>query len=258
MKGKGLGENARAFFAADDAGFGVMFIRRLHLFYNSIYSFNATGPIPGKFTQRNFEKFMSTKTGNGGQAPGGDDDATKIEQSGTDDGDEAGNSGGNNDNDNSDGEGKTKTKQIVFQSQAELDALITKRIARATKDAQEKAKLTETERLERERDDARAEVIERDLRDSFVDETGIEPAKARRYFRMYRDDIETDDKGKALNLKDVIATLKKEFPAEFGNPKSGPGKGKGDGAPGNGGDGKAVGGDMNAALRQMAGVKSSI
>lgn len=144
-----------------------------------------------------------------------------------------------------------KAGQIVFNSQKELDDMIARRINRAIKKADDDAKLTKEQLLEKERDEAKAQVLERDIRDDFVEATGLPIGPGRRIFRMYRDDIETDDKGKATNLKDVVANAKKEFPDLF---KAGGGggerKGKGDG--GAGSDQK-IGGDMNSALRKMAG-----
>jgi hypothetical protein len=101
--------------------------------------------------------------------------------------------------------------------------------------------------LEKERDDAKAEVRERDLRDDFIAATGLAAGPARRLFAAFRDDLDIDEKGKATNLKDVVKSAQKEFPGMFGKAIV---TGGGDGGKG---DGTKVGGDMNSALRRMAG-----
>lgn len=133
-------------------------------------------------------------------------------------------------------------------TQAELDALISKRVNRATKDAADKAKLSETELLKKERDEAKAEVRDRDSKDNFAIASGLDLGKATRLFAMYKDDIEYDDAGKATNMKDVVATAKKEWPELFGKRKV---EGSADGGSGSG-EGQGAGGGMNSILRSMA------
>lgn len=175
-------------------------------------------------------------------------------------GTQTGGQGGNGNADDKAGKGETQPKgddagddkagQIVFASQKDFDAVIQRRIDRALKSEKEKAELSETDRLKKDAADARAEVRERDLRDDFVAKTNLPAGQAQRLFKMYRDDIDTDDNGKATNLDDVIKSAKKDFPDMFKPaPKV---KGGGDGSEGTDG-GKAVAGDMNAALRRMAG-----
>lgn len=138
---------------------------------------------------------------------------------------------------------------VTFKSQADLDAVIKRRVDRALKDEKAKAELSETDRLKKDAEDARAEVKERDLRDDFVAKSGLTVSAGQRLFKMFRDDLDVDDNGKATNLDAVLKDAKKEFPTLFG--KAGViDAGKGDGAAGND---KAAGGDMNSALRRMAG-----
>lgn len=184
------------------------------------------------------------------------------EQPGADTGaDDKGGKGGNGNADEKPGNKTEKPKgddddkpgRVTFESQADLDAVIQRRVDRALKAEKAKAELSETDRLKKDAEDARAEVRERDLRDDFVAKTNLPAGQAQRLFKMYRDDIDTDDNGRATNLDDVIKSAKKDFPDMFKPaPKV---KGGGDGSDGTDG-GKAIAGDMNAALRHMAGRKS--
>jgi hypothetical protein len=186
---------------------------------------------------------------NDGTTPGANDGAEK-DKSGTGDAGRIDNADDKTDksqkaSDDDDG----KAGQVVFKSQKELDDLIARRINRATKDANDKAKLTETQRLEKERDDALQLVRDRDLKDEFISQLGIAHGPASRLYKAYKDDIDIDDKGKPANLGDVIKQAKADWPALFRKVD-----GKGDGSQGSGGsDGKAITGDMNSALRKMAG-----
>lgn len=188
---------------------------------------------------------------NGGQ-PGADDSAET--KSAEQDGNAAGKNAGSNDDDEDDDEGGGSDKDdkagvITFKSQAELNALIQRRVDRATKKIADDAKLTKEQILERERDEALKLVRERDLKDDFELASGLDKAKAARLFRMYRDDFDVDDKGRVLNMKDVLKSAKADFPELFKVVN-----GKGDGGSGSGdGSGKPIDGDMNATLRKMAG-----
>lgn len=179
---------------------------------------------------------------NNGEQPGGD---AADQNAGTVDGDAAGKKAGD---ESKDGDEGTGDKPVTFASQAELDRIIQGRVDRALRKANEDKALTETQKLTKERDDLQKGLLERDLKDAFVTESGLDVAKGSRIFRMYRDDIETDKDGKATNLKTVIASAKKEFPDIFGTKP-----GNGDGGKGSGDDGKPAGGGMNDILRQMAG-----
>lgn len=194
--------------------------------------------------------------GDNGENPGVDDDANK---SGTNNGDAAGNAGDKSDK----GKGKggkddkddddDKSGQIVFKSQKDLDAVIEKRLERERKKAADDAKLTNEQRLEKERDEALKLVSDRDRRDDFIAEIGLPYAKAVKLYGIFRDDIETNDKGKATNMADVVKKAKSDWPELFtdsGDKRRH--RGKGDGGSGKG-EGEGTGDDMNAALRQMAG-----
>lgn len=181
---------------------------------------------------------------------GGNDDASRNA---------SGNGNGGKDGTGKDGKGSGNDKsgggdaagKIVFESQADLDALIQRRIARATKKLEDDAKLTAEEKLQKERDEALALVRERDMRDEFVAKADVSPAVAQRIFKAYRDEIEVNDVGKATNLDEILKMAKKEMPQVFAK-HSGIKPGGGDGGSGTGGDG-TTGGDMNSALRRMAG-----
>lgn len=210
---------------------------------------------PGNLiTAKEFENMPNAD----GEKPGGDDTAgTKSgEQNGDAAGKKAGSKSGDDDDDSDDDDepsgkpdDKSKAGQIVFKSQADLDKIIQKRVDRALKKSEDEAKLSKEQLLEKERDDAKAEVRERDLKDDFELASGLEKAKATRLFKMYRDDMDVDDKGKVTNMKDVVKQAKADFPEMFQTVK-----GKGDGGGGSGdGSGKVADGDMNSTLRKMAG-----
>lgn len=195
---------------------------------------------------------------NDGSQPGADDSAGKKsgEQNGDAAGKKAGSKSGGKDDDDSDddeddgeaGDGKSKEEKKSY-SQAEIDAIVKRRVERATKKAADDAKLSKEQLLEKERDDAKAEVRERDLKDDFEIASGLDKQKATRLFRMYRDDFDLDDKGKVTNMKDIIKSAKADFPELFKVVN-----GKGDGGGGSGDkSGSAADGDMNAALRKMSG-----
>lgn len=188
-------------------------------------------------------------TGDNGENPGDDDTANK-KVGNANAGDKDADKSDKSDKGDDAGEAEKTPKAITFSSQKDLDDFVSRRVNRATKDRDDRAKLSKEQQLEKDLDEARAQVRDRDLKDEFVEATGIDSGRAGRLFRMYRDDIETDDKGHATNIKDVLITAKRDFPELFGKVRV---AGKADGGEGNGGNGKAVGGDMNAALRKMAG-----
>jgi cytochrome c1 len=149
-----------------------------------------------------------------------------------------------------DSDGDKKSPELISMTQDQLNDLVQKRVARATKDADDKAKLSKEQLLERERDEAKNELRVANLRDEFISAAGDIPyAQASKFFRMYRDDLEIDEKtGKATNLKDVLKTAKADWPQVF-KPDV---KGQGDLGGGSGGT-KPVGADMNANIRKLAG-----
>lgn len=192
---------------------------------------------------------LNTGADDSAQTKSGKDDANAGGKNAGSDKGKGQRSGTDDDDDDSDAAGKPKP--ITFSSQEELDRLIKKRVDRATKDANDKAQLSKEQLLEKERDDALALVRDRDLKDDFnaaATTAGLDASKSSKIFKMYRDDIDLDDKGRPTNLKDVVKAIKTDFPELFKPPV----KGGGDGGQGNGSDGKAVDGDMNATLRNMA------
>lgn len=104
-------------------------------------------------------------------------------------------------------------------TQADLDAALNKAQKdwdKKVKDAEEKAKLTESERLKAERDDALKQLRERDTRDSVIAEAekaGVKNPKL--FYNAYKSEFETDDKNKITNLKDVLESAKTESPELF-------------------------------------------
>lgn len=186
------------------------------------------------------------------------DDAGADKTGGSDNGDAAGNAADDATNKGKAGAGKPGAgkdeggdePKLQF-TQKELDDMFARRLARANRDAEDKAKLTKEQLLERERDDALSKVRNADARDSFIEASGIEYAKASKLFRMYRDDIEFDKSGKPENLKDVIATAKKEWPELFTVDKKR--LGGGDGGAGGSGNGESATQGMNQLIRERAG-----
>ena len=131
--------------------------------------------------------------------------------------------------------------QVVFKSKAEYDAevnrIVSNRLERDRKKIADDAKLTETQRLEKERDEANQRVAEADLKDSFiVANSDLSYANALKMFRYYRSELDVDDKGKITNLADIQKQMKQDFKPLF---PAGKPTGKGDGAAG-AGAGKAA------------------
>lgn len=90
------------------------------------------------------------------------------------------------------------------------------------KDAEEKAKLSEDERLKRERDDAVQQLRERDTRDFIIaqaEKSGVK--NPRLFYSAYKSEIETDDKGNVKNFQDVLDAAKADTPELFGDADSG-------------------------------------
>lgn len=158
--------------------------------------------------------------------------------------------------DKSSGKGKDKSSEGgdddqkpkgKMMSDDDINSIVQTRLARERKKDADNAKLTETERLTKERDEALTKAAESDIKDAFITESGLEYAKALKLFRMYRPDIETDDKNKPTNLKDVMKTARDEYPELF--PSKLP-KNKGDAA--KTGD-NSSGSSFNDAIRRRAG-----
>lgn len=145
--------------------------------------------------------------------------------------------------DDSAGDGK-----IVFDSKKDRDdyvnSIVTARLAREKKTAEETAKLSETQKLEKERDDANKKAAESDLKDNFIlANSDMGYATALKMFRYYRNDLDVDSAGKIVNLDDIKKTMrldfKELFPARV--------KGKSDG--GNGGNKAPASASMDSFLR---------
>ena len=198
---------------------------------------------------------MPNNDGENGLNPGGDDDANKQSDKGGKPAGDKGNKdkGGKgkddagDDDDDSDDDSKGEVKKSYTQKQ--IDDMINKRVARATQKLKDDAELSETDRLKKEAADARAEVRERDLKDEFETISGLDKAKSNRLFKMFRDDMDVDDKGKWTNKKEVMKMAKDEWPELFSKLS-----GKGDGGNGGGNNSeKPLNGDMNSAIRGLAG-----
>lgn len=150
------------------------------------------------------------------------------------------------DNSNDDDAGGDKPKGR-FVTDDEINDIVKRRLARATKDAEDKAQLSKEQLLERERDEAVKDLRVSNARDEFITASGIDYAKASRLFKVYKDELEFDDKGKVENLKDVLKSARADWPEWFGNEKP---KGGADLGGGNGDSGKKPNEGMNAIFRR--------
>ncbi|HEX8248986.1 MAG TPA: hypothetical protein VF599_12485 [Pyrinomonadaceae bacterium] len=87
-------------------------------------------------------------------------------------------------------------------------------------DAEAKAKLSDDERTKAELAETRAALRERDTRDTVVEaaeKAGVKNPKL--FYNAYKSELETDDKGKITNLKEVLETAKTESPELFAEVK---------------------------------------
>jgi hypothetical protein len=135
-------------------------------------------------------------------------------------------------------EPKPDDKPKTF-TQEEVNRLLAKEkrdAEKRAKDAEDKAKLSEDERTKAELADAKAQLAERDRRDTVkeaAEKAGIKNGKL--FYNAYKDELETDDKGKITNLTEVLEAAKAEAPELFGTPQK-PSPGSADAGAGN--DGK--------------------
>lgn len=120
-----------------------------------------------------------------------------------------------------DGAAAANTSGDKTFTQAELDAQIAaekKQWAADLKKEKERADMSETERAKAETADLRAQLRERDARDSVAGAAEAAGAKSgQRVYKIVSADLEFDNDGKITNLKDVIATAKTDFPELFQN-----------------------------------------
>lgn len=128
------------------------------------------------------------------------------------------------------GEGQPGTTQPKTFTQEELDAAIerAKREERgAAKKKEEDAQLSEGERLKQRAEAAETALRVREARDTFEDAArtagGSSPSKL---YRLYKDELEFDDKGKPTNIKELLVQAKGDYADEF-QPKRPPGSGDG-------------------------------
>lgn len=118
----------------------------------------------------------------------------------------------------------------------------------------EDAKLSDTERLTKERDELKAretawaaERRERDARDEVIEWAGSERVGARNpraLYKLLRDELEVDDKtGRVTNLDALLKLAKAEYPEQFGRAVGSADAGAGSRQPGGAFD-------MNAEIRR--------
>jgi hypothetical protein len=105
-------------------------------------------------------------------------------------------------------------------TQADLEAAEARGRKAALADAKKKedaGKLSAEEREKQRADDAESRLRQREARDvlegAAKDAGASNPTKL---YRLVKDELEFDDKGRPSNLKEVIAQAKRDFPDEFG------------------------------------------
>lgn len=85
------------------------------------------------------------------------------------------------------------------------------------KDAEDRAKLGEQERLAKDNEDLRTQLVERDTRDAVKAEASkLGASNPDAVYKLVKDEIERDDKGKIQNLDDVLSEAKDLYPELFG------------------------------------------
>lgn len=104
-------------------------------------------------------------------------------------------------------------------SQSDLDKAVAKALkdsAKKISDAEARAKLSEEERTKAEMDDLRLQIKERDARDAVnVAAAKLGVKNSSLVYKLVKDDLEFDDKGKISNLAEVFDSAKTEYPDLF-------------------------------------------
>jgi hypothetical protein len=150
-----------------------------------------------------------------------------------------------------------KTPETVkAHTPEEVSRIVAREVAKAEKkfkDAAEKAQAdatkTETERLTGQINELKAQILERDTRDTVIKAVQDKKFLARNpqaVYRLVKDELDVDKEGKITNLNDVLTQAKADYPELFGPKPSGSA---------NGGEGahQKPQFDMNTAIRQSAG-----
>jgi|GEM_PF-4180167 len=136
-------------------------------------------------------------------------------------------------NSNSEGAGKHEGGNAADKTftQAELNDIITKRLAKEKSKWEKDKDLPEIERLKTEKAELEKRVKEREIGDEFSAQAEKAGAKnTARLLKIYRSELEISDDGKIENLKEILETAKVDFPEFFASQN----KGSGDGGAGKG------------------------
>lgn len=146
----------------------------------------------------------------------------------------------------------TEDKSKTF-TQADVDRIVKQRLKDAEKRQEkerEQANLSETERLKNENAELKRQGHLRDAKEDIVAaarKAGMKAAASvDRLWRLIKDDVELDEKGKVTNLKELVAAAKELDEDLF--PKR---PGTADGPQGN--NGTPVSQSMNDLIRRSAG-----
>ena len=145
---------------------------------------------------------------------------------------------------------KTDDKTLT---QADFDKALAKQKKAWEKqvaDAEARAKLSETERTKAEADDLRAQLRDRDARDSVKDaaaKLGVKNPTA--IYKIVAGDLEFDDGGQISNLNEILDTAKTDFPELFDTkPKSSIDGGAGSDSP-------TTGNSLDNQIRKLLGYR---
>lgn len=146
---------------------------------------------------------------------------------------------------------KTYTEAELEAAKQQLRADFAKEQKQLEKEAKQReaeAQLSESEQHKRRAEELEARLRERDGRDAFEREAkASHAANPQKIYRLYKDEIEYDDKGQATNLKEIVAAARKDFPEEFGAAQGSADAGAGRTS------GQARGGSMNDFIRRATG-----
>ncbi len=117
--------------------------------------------------------------------------------------------------------GKAKKPAEKTYTKAELDKYSDKAVKQALKDAEEKADMTEAEKLRADNEELNKKLRMRDARDEIIEQLKKAGARAPELlFKTIVGDLEFDEKtGKVTNTSDLIEDLKSSFADQFGEEK---------------------------------------
>lgn len=112
-------------------------------------------------------------------------------------------------------------------TQADLDAIVTKRLAKEKARWEKDKDLPELEKLRTANTELASKLKEREITDSFYSTAKEAGAKnTDRLLKIYRGDLEISETGEIENLTDILAKAKTDFPEFFSKGSADGGGGK--------------------------------